>query len=125
MEQVYNYVKVCNWAFPIMLKKRLSPAERFLFLYLLYRANASYWKSLNISVEKVMEETGISRRSLFSYKKRLINLGFLLGEEGWALNYNIFPQKTIIEKNEGIKKFAQSGVPARRFSKEEFDRYKY
>ena len=71
MEQVYNYVKVCNWAFPAMQEKRLSPAERFLFLYLLHRTNATFWKKLFISAEKVAEETGISRRSLFSYKKRL------------------------------------------------------
>lgn len=124
MPEAYNYVKVCNWAFPIMQEKRLSPAERFLFLYLIYRANASYWKSLNISVEKVMEETGISRRSLFSYKKRLITYGFLLDEEGWALNFGKFPKKSKVE-NEGIKKYARTGVPAKRIPQEVFDRYEH
>ena len=122
--QLYNYVEVLRWAFPILQEKRLSAAERFLFLYLLHRTNATFWKKLYISAEKVAEDTGISRRSLFSYKKRLITLGFLLDEEGWALNFGKFPKKSKVE-NEGIKKYARTGVPAKRIPQEVFDRYEH
>ncbi len=125
MPEAYNYVKVCNWAFPAMQEKKLSPAERFLFLYLLFRANAAFWRKLTISTEKVAEDTGISRRSLFSYRKCLISHGFLINEEGFVINYCIFPAKTKIKNNEDIRKYSDSGVPARRFSQEEFARYKY
>ena len=124
MPEAYNYVKVCNWAFPAMQEKKLSPAERFLFLYLLYRANAAFWKKLTISTEKVAEDTGISRRSLFSYRKCLISHGFLLDEEGWALNYNIFPQKTKIIYDSS-KKSDKYGVPAGKFSSALAANYKY
>ena len=122
-QQIYNYIEVLRKAFPAMKEKGLSPSERFLFLYLLHRANAAYWKDLRFSFENVSKETGISRRSLFSKKKRLISLGFLIKDEGWKINYDIFNLNSV-HCNGKFRQYFKSGIPAAKFSPEEFARYK-
>ena len=91
-QPMYNYIEVLKWAHKALREKEMRPSERFLFLYLLHRANECYWKPLSLYAEIVSKETGIARTSLFKYKSRLVQTGFLLEGEQFNLNFNFFPK---------------------------------
>lgn len=114
MQKIYNYIDVLRWAHQAIEEKKMRPAERYLFLYLLHRANACFWQPLSLAAETVAKETGIRRASLFTYKKNLIEHGFLLAEENFKLNLKKFPQTEDNTK----KKHDRQGVPARDVSDE-------
>ena len=116
MHQVFNYVEVLKWAFPAMKEKGLSPTERFLFLYLLHRANTAYWRELRLSVATVIAESGLKHSTFFLAKRNLQEKGFLREGKGCLLNYVVFSDSCMEEKN---KKKERLGTPARDYSPEE------
>ena len=118
---MYNYVKVCNWAFSTLQEREIKPNGRLLYLYLIQCANSCFWKDLNVKVQKLAKGTGLSRATIYRESEGLRKAGLL--NNGFKLNYSIFPQTTKEFSHEGIKKFSQSGIPAGNFPPEVFAEY--
>ncbi|MBR4573131.1 MAG: hypothetical protein IKO28_06960 [Prevotella sp.] len=95
MDSPFNYVDVLRWAHKELREKGLCPSERFLFLYLIHRTNECFWRQLSLTAKTVAKETGISRTSLFNYKKNLIKKDLLVDDEGFKINLKKFPRNEI------------------------------